>query len=96
MQKKSSSGSAILKSKGVKQIAMKFVRDVGKSDLQDAWVDGFKKNVPSKYNFYKARIKGTSNYYKDFPEGSLVCIHRSQKPSFGGFLEVPLRNSILG
>ncbi len=43
-----------------------------------------------KYKKQGFRYKGTSNYYKDFPEGSLVCIHRSQKPSFGGFLEVPI------
>ncbi len=35
--------------------------------------------------------KGTSIYCKNLKEGSLVCIHRGQKPSFRGFLEVPIR-----
>lgn len=71
LEHKSSDAGAILRSKQRKVLQMKFVRDVDRSDIVEAWQEGFAKNTPDAKKL-APKIKQLQGYMRDMAEGQTM------------------------
>jgi hypothetical protein len=69
LEQKSSDANAILKSDAPKRLVMHFVRDVSKSQMTDAFQEGFEKNSPEAIKSMKADIDRLLGAITDIKEG---------------------------
>lgn len=65
----SSDPAVILKPGQVKRLVLRFVRDVDRDDILEAWTDGFKGNAPVKLATIQAGINQLNGWMKDFKDG---------------------------
>jgi hypothetical protein len=68
----SSDGAAIVASKQVKRLTLKFVRDVDKDDIVKAWHSGFKNNATVKVDALKAGMDQLDGWMGDFSDGNTL------------------------
>ncbi|NUN13239.1 MAG: chalcone isomerase family protein [Myxococcales bacterium] len=69
LEQKSSDAAAILSSTGTKRLVLKFVRDVERDDIVDAWSDGFEKNAKGQLGALKSKISKLNGWMADMAEG---------------------------
>ena len=67
VEKKSHDPKELIHSDTVKRLKLKFVRDVDRSDIVDAWTEGFKKT--GKYAALKPKIDKLNSWMEDIKEG---------------------------
>ncbi len=72
LEKKSSNAQQIIRSEQTKRIHMQFVRNVDRSDITDAWSEGFKKNAGGKLGALKARIAKLNSWMADIKDGQTL------------------------
>lgn len=70
VESKSSDGDAIAGSKTVKRLVLKFVRDVDKSDMADAWKEGFEKR--GALGEHRASVDRLRGWMSDLKEGDTL------------------------
>jgi hypothetical protein len=68
----SSDAAAILGAKQVKRLVLRFVRDVDRDDIVEAWRDGFKGNAPVKLATIQPMIDQLNGWMKDFKDGDTL------------------------
>ena len=82
----SKDANAILKSSAPKELILHFVRDVGSSDLNKGWQEGFENNARSELPALKDRIESFKGLMTDVKKGDeLRLLH---KPGAGVQVEV--------
>lgn len=92
VDKTSSDASAILSAPGPKQLVLRFVRDVGASDLAKAWEEGFAANAKAQVPALRARIDTLKGWMGDMKkEQRLTFTH---KPGAG--IEVDVNGTVKG
>jgi Chalcone isomerase-like len=69
LEQKSSDANAIMKSDAPKRLVMHFVRDVSKSQMNDAFNEGFEKNSPDAAKSMKTDIDRLLGAVTDIKEG---------------------------
>lgn len=69
LEQKTTDANAILKSDAPKRLVMHFVRDVSKSQMSDAFQEGFEKNSPEAVKAMKADIDRLLGAITDIKEG---------------------------
>jgi hypothetical protein len=72
LESKSKDYKAIINSKQVKQIHLKFVRDVDRSDITDAWKKSFRKNSGKNYKDIKAHVAKLNSWMSKIKEGQTL------------------------
>ncbi len=72
LENKSKDSTAIVNSDEVKQITLKFVRDVDKGDITKAWREGIKKNSGKYYNDLKPHLDKLNGMMTSFKEGQTL------------------------
>jgi len=72
LEKKSSNAQEIIRSEQIKRIHLRFVRDVDKSDMTEAWGEGFKKNAGGKLGALKSRIAKLNSWMADIKDGQTL------------------------
>ena len=72
LEQVSSDPAAILASPGTKRMVLKFVRDVDREDIVDAWKEGFKKNATVSAASLKADIDKLNSWMGNFAEGDTL------------------------
>src|SRR5262245_8730523 len=77
----SSDASAILKSPGPKELILHFVRDVGRTDLNKGWDEGFENNASSELAALKERIEAFKGLMTDMKTGQRLRF--TYKPGVG-------------
>lgn len=82
----SKDGSAILKSNAPKEIILHFVRDVGRSDLNKGWQEGFENNARSELPALKDRIEAFKGLMADMKNGQRLRL--AHKPGTGVQVDV--------
>lgn len=63
------------------RVELRFVRDVGASDIRDAWQEGFEKSAPDKVAALQARIDALKAAMTDFKVGQSLVF--SNEPATG-------------
>lgn len=91
LEKKSSDAAAILRSEQRKVLRMKFVRDVDRSDIVEAWQEGFAKNSPDAGKL-AAQIRQLQGWMRDMKEGDTMTF--TYVPDKG--LTVQVKNKKMG
>lgn len=81
LTQKSADASAILRSTAPKEIIMHFVRDVGRSDVNEGWQEGFEKNARSELPALKERIEAFKGLMTDIKTGERLRL--AHKPGAG-------------
>ncbi|MCB0346398.1 MAG: chalcone isomerase family protein [Bdellovibrionales bacterium] len=71
LEQKSNNAREIVASQGTKLLDMKFVRDVDKEKLTEAWIEGFQKNSV-KYGRLKDRVAQLNSMMSDVEDGSTM------------------------
>lgn len=71
LEQKSTDAGAIVASEGVKLLDMKFVRDVDKDKLTEAWIEGFQKNSIG-YGRLKDRVAKLNTFMSDVSENETM------------------------
>lgn len=74
LEAKSKDAKAIIEADAPKRIAMKFVRDVDKADLTEAFEDGFKKNGGAAFSAQVAKLKAMLGDAKEGQEWVLTYV----------------------
>lgn len=69
LESKSSNAQQIIRDEKVKRIQLHFVRDVDRSDITEAWDEGFKKNAGKNLGALKARIARLNGWMTDIKDG---------------------------
>lgn len=72
LEQKSSDATAILSSTGAKRLVLKFVRDVERDDIVEAWSDGFEKNAKGQVGALKSKIGKLNGWMADMAEGGIL------------------------
>ena len=72
LESKSSNAQQIIRDNKIKRIHMRFVRDVDKSDMTEAWDEGFKKNAGKNLNAMKSRIAKLNSWMADIKDGQTL------------------------
>jgi hypothetical protein len=84
--------SAILKSNAPKELILHFVRDVGSTDLNKGWQEGFENNAQSQLPALKERIEAFKGLMADMKTGQrLRLVH---KPGAG--VQVDVNKAVKG
>ncbi|MCB0340376.1 MAG: chalcone isomerase family protein [Bdellovibrionales bacterium] len=73
LESKSNSTEQILSDSGTKELRMRFLRDVSKEDMVDAWTDGFIKNAID-YSAIKDNVAIFTALMVDVKEGDTFAI----------------------
>ncbi len=68
----SSDAKELISSTQVKRLTLKFVRDVDKGDITDAWKNGFKNNATVKVDTLKADIDKLNGWMVGFKDGDTL------------------------
>ncbi len=88
----SEDANAILKSSPPKELILHFVRDVGRSDLNKGWQEGFENNAQSQLPALKDRIEAFKGLMADMKSGQrLSLVH---KPGAG--VQVDVNKTVKG
>ncbi|HXV10195.1 MAG TPA: chalcone isomerase family protein [Burkholderiales bacterium] len=88
----SKDANAILKSSPPKELILHFVRDVGRSDLNKGWQEGFENNAQSQLPALKDRIEAFKGLMADMKTGQrLRLVH---KPGAG--VQVDVNKTVKG
>jgi hypothetical protein len=69
----SSDAPAIVRSNQVKRLVLRFVRDVDRSDILEAWHDGFKANATVKLAAIQPLIDQLDRWMVDFSDGDTLA-----------------------
>ncbi len=69
LERKTASAQEILTSKQVKRLLLVFKRDLSRSDMVDAWRDGFKTNGGKALPSLRDRVKQLSSWMADVDKG---------------------------
>jgi len=69
----SSDAAAIVRSSQVKRLVLRFVRDVDRDDILDAWHDGFKGNATVKLVMIQGSIDRLDGWMGDFSDGDTLA-----------------------
>lgn len=88
----SSDPHVILGSNTPKELSLRFVRDVGASDLKKAWDEGFAKNARAELPALKARIEKLKSLTPDIKKGEQLTF--TLKPGTG--VEVSINGVVKG
>lgn len=72
LENKSSNAREIINSEKLKRIHMHFVRNVDRSDITDAWSEGFKKNAGKNLGALKSRIARLNGWMTDIKNGQTL------------------------
>ena len=80
VEKKSLDGSAIINSEGPKKLILKFVREVPKKDISDAWSEGFRKTTGSNIEKLRTRITELNGWMDDMRIGSVITFIIQDSP----------------
>lgn len=86
----SSDAKELITSTQVKRLSLKFVRDVDKGDITDAWKNGFKKNATVKVDTLKASIDTLNGWMSGFKEGDTLVF--TYVPEVGVSVDVKGKN----
>ena len=86
LPQKSGDGAAILRADGRWQLVLHFVRDVGASDIRDAFQDGFEKAAGDKLGGLQQRIAALNAQVVDFKAGQSLTFARD--PATGVSVDV--------
>ena len=73
--------NAVLAASAPKQLVLQFVRDVGRSDLNKGWEEGFENNAKSELPALKERIEAFKALMIDMKTGDRLAL--TYKPSAG-------------
>jgi chalcone isomerase-like protein len=84
--KPASDGDAILGAPGTKQLILHFVRNVGRSDLNKAWEEGFEANAKGQRPALKERIEKFKALMPDMKSGERLTF--TSKPGSGVVIDV--------
>ena len=74
LEKKSTDENEVINSAQKKKLILRFVRDLGKDDLSEAWKKGFESNANGSYDKYEERVKTLSNWMKDVEDGQQLTM----------------------
>lgn len=83
---KSGDPQAILQSPAPKRLVLHFLRNVGSSDLTQAWDDGFEKNAADQVPALKDRIEKIKSFTKDMKTGQRLTF--TYKPGTGIVVDI--------
>jgi hypothetical protein len=83
---------AILQSPAPKRLVLHFLRNVGSSDLTEAWDDGFEKNAADQVPALKERIEKIKSFTKDMKTGQKLTF--TYKPGAG--IVVDIDGAVMG
>lgn len=72
LESKTSNAQQIIREEKVKRIRMRFVRSVDRSDITDAWTDGFKKNAGNRFGALRARVAQLNSWMTDIKDGQTM------------------------
>ncbi len=86
----SSDAAELISSKQVKRLTLKFVRDVDKGDITDAWKNGFKNNATVKVDTLKADIDSLNSWMSGFDDGDTLTF--TYVPDTGVTVDVKGKN----
>lgn len=92
LEAKASNGSQIAQSASKKRLVLKFVRDVDRDDIVEAWTEGFDKNAGSKKAALRDRIAQLNAWMSAVKEGQHLTF--TYQPGKG--LEVNVNGSVKG
>lgn len=91
LESKSQDAGAILGSTQSKRLVLKFVRDVGRDDIIDAWKGGFNKNSAANLAALQDRINTINSWMSEMKVGESM-----QFTYQGGKLEVSVKGAVKG
>ncbi len=74
LEKKSNDSRAILDSKEIKKVKMKFVRDVSKKDVVKAWREGLEKNCHQDCDKVFELFNNLKDFLSDVNEGEVMTV----------------------
>ena len=80
VEKKSMDGGAIINSEGPKKLILKFVREVPKKDISDAWSEGFSKTTGGNIEKLRTRITELNSWMDDMRIGSVLTFAIQDSP----------------
>jgi hypothetical protein len=83
---------AILQSPAPKRLVLHFLRNVGSSDLTEAWDDGFQKNAADQIPVLKDRIEKIKSFTKDMKTGQKLTF--TYRPGTG--IVVDIDGAVMG
>ncbi len=92
LPQKTRKGPDAIAQQGPKQLELKFVRDVEKKDIADAWTEGFKKNAKGNLAALKGRISKINGWMADMKAGQKLIF--SYVPEKG--IEVTVNGKVKG
>lgn len=72
LEHKSSNAGEIIRAEKLKRIHLHFVRDVDKSDITEAWSEGFKKNAGKNLGALRARVARLNSWMTDINDGQTL------------------------
>jgi len=88
--------SAILNSSAPKELILHFVRDVGRSDLNKGWQEGFEKNARSRFPALKDRIEAFKGLMADMKAGQRLRLVHKPGPGVQVDVDKVLKGTIKG
>lgn len=74
LEKKSSDAAAIIASREIKRVHMKFKRDVDRDDMRDALQEGFNKNAGKNKAALKSRMSTIKKWMEKIREGGTMTL----------------------
>ena len=86
--KRSSSGETILNSPEPKKLVLKFVRDVSKDEISNAWSEGFEKTAKENFGKLKERIAKLNSWMVELTSGSTLTFNYESKSDRNSSIEV--------
>lgn len=89
VEERSSDPAPILDPARAKRLVMRFVRDVGREKLVDAWNEGFEKNAAGKLEALRRSIDTLNGWMIDVRDGDTITL--TWIPGSGTEVEVPGR-----
>jgi hypothetical protein len=92
LENPSSDGYAICASQEVKRLILHFVRDVGESDIAEAWAEGFMKNAGDDLESFEERIITLNSWMTQMRDGEEMSF--TYFPDRG--LEVSVKGTVMG
>jgi hypothetical protein len=91
LEAKEKNGQTILNSTTAKRLVLKFVRDVEKDKVTNAWDEGFQRNVPGQVGALKPKIDQLNSWMADMKEGESMSFTYQN-----GSLEVNVKGTSKG
>ncbi len=92
LEQPSSDGYAICGWEQTKRLVLHFVRNVGQSDITDAWTEGFEKNAGDDMASLQERIDTLNSWMTQMRDGDTMTF--TYQPGTG--LEVSVKGTVMG